>query len=266
MSGVPGHNDRALLGLDGKRALVAGAGGLGAACARLLAEAGATVAVIDRDGGRAVALAEELSAAPGGAAELAGGLSFGVDLRDRRSARTAVGDARAALDGLDVCVHAVGINHRRPVLEITEAEWGETLSVNLSTAFHLGQAAGELMVAQGWGRITFISSVSGWLAHAHHAPYAASKGALNQLVRVMAREWAPAGVAVNAVAPGYVESALTRDYLNRNGHRAQLEALVPAGRLGSPEEVAGAVLFLSSSLAQFITGQVLFVDGGRTLV
>jgi NAD(P)-dependent dehydrogenase (short-subunit alcohol dehydrogenase family) len=114
--------------------------------------------------------------------------------------------------------------------------------------------------------MVFVSSVSGLLAHAHHGPYAATKGGMNQMFRVMAREWARYGVTVNAVAPGYIETDLTKDYLDKDNHRADLESLVPAERLGRPEEVADAITFLASDRARFITGQILYVDGGRVLV
>src|SRR6188768_2582802 len=140
------------------------------------------------------------------------------------------------------------------------------LTLNLSSAWWLGQEVGRRMVAAGYGRMVFVSSVSALLAHAHHAPYAASKGGINQLMRVMAREWAASGVTVNALAPGYIETPLTAAELAKPGKRADLESLVPAGRLGTPDELTGPALFLSSRHAGFITGHVMYIDGGRTLV
>jgi NAD(P)-dependent dehydrogenase (short-subunit alcohol dehydrogenase family) len=122
------------------------------------------------------------------------------------------------------------------------------------------------MVPAGGGRIVFLSSVSGLLAHADHAPYAATKGGVNQLCRVMAREWAPHGVTVNAVAPGYTETELTRGHLAKPGVRDGMTALVPAGRLGTTGDLVGPVLFLCSAQSAFVTGHVMYVDGGRTLV
>lgn len=248
------------LGLHGARVLVAGGGGIGGACALAYAAAGASVAVVDRDPRVLETIGAELSAA-GARYEL-----IQADLTEHGSGERVVADVVDRLGGLDVMLHAVGINDRRPILEFTEGEWDHILRVNLSTLFGLAQAAGRHMVGQGHGRILALSSVSGLLAHHSHGPYAASKGAINQLLRVMAREWAPSGVTVNALAPGYVETPLTAGELAKPGKRADLESLVPAGRLGTPDELTGPALFLSSRHAGFITGHVMYIDGGRTLV
>jgi NAD(P)-dependent dehydrogenase (short-subunit alcohol dehydrogenase family) len=165
-----------------------------------------------------------------------------------------------------VFIHAVGMNDRRPVLDTPDEVWERIIAINLSSGFWLGQAAGAAMVANGHGRIVYLSSVSALLAHKDHSPYAASKGGINQLMRVMAREWAPHGVTVNAIAPGYIETGLTAAYLAKPGMRQSMEALVPAGRLGTPGDLTGPALFLCSDRSAFVTGQVLFIDGGRTLV
>jgi NAD(P)-dependent dehydrogenase (short-subunit alcohol dehydrogenase family) len=248
------------LGLCGRGALVVGAGGLGAACAEALAAQGARVMVCDIDDGRLSRLAGRITGAGGQAGTVR------ADLRSAEESRAAVSAAAGQLGRLDIFVHAVGRNDRRPVLDLDDDAWESLVTLNLSSAYWTGQAAGRAMCTHGGGRMVFLSSVSGLLAHADHAPYAASKGGLNQMTRVMAREWAAHGVCVNAVAPGYVETDLTSGYLARPGVRAGLTAMVPSGRLGRPEEVADAVTFLASDRAGFITGHVLYVDGGRVLV
>jgi NAD(P)-dependent dehydrogenase (short-subunit alcohol dehydrogenase family) len=243
------------LGLTGRRVVVAGAGGIGSVLARALAGAGATVVVLDVNADRLADVAGDGDVS-----------TVAADLTSAESCRAAMGAAAHQLGGLDVFVHAVGANDRRPVLDTTDDVWAALLAINLSSAFWLGQAAGRLMVAARYGRMVYLSSVSGLLAHADHAPYAATKGGVNQLMRVMAREWAPHGVTVNAIAPGYIETNLTAAYLAKPGMRESMEALVPAGRLGVPDDLVGPLLFLSSDQAAFVTGQVLYVDGGRTLV
>lgn len=252
--------DTSWLGLQGSRVLVAGAGGIGGACALAYAGAGASVAVVDHDRGPLDAIGSALGDL-GARHEL-----IEADLTAHGAGPRVVEETISRLGGLDILLHAVGVNDRRPILEFTEDEWDRVLRVNLSSLFGLAQAAGRHLVAQGYGRVLALSSVSGLLAHHSHGPYAASKGGINQLVRVMAREWASSGVTANALAPGYIETPLTAGELAKPGKRKDLESLVPAGRLGTPEEVTGPALFLSSRHAGFITGHVMYIDGGRTLV
>lgn len=248
------------LGLTGRSALVVGAGGLGGASAVSLAAQGVRVVVVDRDEEKLDTVAREAKD---------GGTHVTTIVRDVSSpeaCRAVVEEASQTLGTPEVFLHAVGRNERRPVLELGDDDWQSILTLNLSSAWWLGQEVGRRMVVAGRGRMVFVSSVSGLLAHSNHGPYAATKGGINQMMRVMAREWAVSGVTVNAVAPGYVETELTRAYLDADDHREELESLVPAGRLGRPQEVADAVTFLASDRAAFITGHVLYVDGGRTLV
>ena len=238
------------LGLGGRKVIVAGGGGtIGAALVAGFKGAGSAVAVVDLDPPNAKAL------------------GFAADLRDPDAAHKAVAAATEALGGLDVFVHCVGINNRKGIEAYSAQEWDDIVGINLSSAFHTAQAALAPMREQGHGRLIFFSSVAGRSGHKLHGPYAATKGALNQLTRVIAHEYGAAGITANAVAPGYMETALTNEYLERHPDKKdELIALIPAQRFGKLEEVVDPVLFLASDRAGFINGQVLYIDGGRTVV
>jgi len=244
------------LGLQGDRVLLAGgAGTIGAALVDGFLEAGAAVAVVDADQARLQALAARVT------------VRLGADLRDPGACRDAVATARERLGGLDIFVHCAGINIRKPIEDYSDEEWDDIVAVNLSSAFHMARAVAPAMREQARGRIVMFSSVAGRSGHRHHGPYAATKAAINQLVRVMAHEYAEHGVTVNAVAPGYMDTALTEAYLAEHpDKREALIRLIPAARFGTLGELVGPVMFLASRHASFITGQVLYLDGGRTVV
>jgi gluconate 5-dehydrogenase len=240
-----------------KKILLVGAGGFGEALAGAYLDAAAEVLVADVDEARLAALRDAHAARPL--------RTVTADISTARGCEQLAGTALSELGRIDVFVHAAAINHRTSVEEISDGEWERTLAINASSCFWLGRRVGASMRAAGGGRIVFFSSVSGLLAHPEHASYAASKGAMNQLLKVMAVEWAADGVGVNAVAPAYAVTPLTAEYTSRPGVMEALLAPVPMGRLAVPEDIVGPTLFLSSPRSAYITGQVLYVDGGRTL-
>lgn len=252
----PGRDPVDWLGLAGKAVLLVGAGGFGFALAKAYLDAGCRVVVADIDKVRLKTLVDEIDTQ-----DL---VTVACDVTEPEACANLV-DRAAADVGLDVFVHAAGINIRTAMGDLEQADWQRVLDVNLTSCYTLGQRVGEVMRSRGGGKIVYFSSVSGQLAHPKHAAYAASKGALNQLLKVMAVEWAPVGITVNAIAPGYAVTPLTEEYRARPGVMTDLLARIPMGRLASPEDVVGASLFFSSPRSDYITGQVLLVDGGRTL-
>ena len=248
------------LGLRGRTALVAGAGGLGSASALALAELGARVLAVDVDQARLTQLEERVREHGGHLEGLA------ADLTDPEACRRIVKEAAGRLGSIQVFLHAVGRNNRLPILDLDDDAWTDLVSLNLSSAYWTGQAVGREMCAAGYGRMIFLSSVSGLLAHAHHAPYAATKGGLNQLVRVMAREWAPRGVTVNAILPGGFMTEPNQRWARESPHVIEaFEAQIPMGKFGRPEDLGPLAVYLASDASRYMTGAALVIDGGYTL-
>ncbi|MCX7624352.1 MAG: 3-oxoacyl-ACP reductase family protein [Thermomicrobium sp.] len=246
--------------LDGKVALVTGASsGLGHACALALAEAGADVAVASRS----LDHLAEVCRAPRSHGRRA--FPVAVDARDVSQIRRMADTVQAHFGRIDILVNSAGLNIPQPALEVTEEAWDTVLDTNVKGLFFCCQAVGRSMVAQRSGRIVNIGSTMGLVGLADRAACCASKGAVTQLTKVLAIEWAPYNVTVNAVAPTFVETPLTRPFFeNLPGFREEVLRRIPLGRLGLPEEVAAAVVFLASDAARMITGVTLPVDGGST--
>ena len=245
--------------IDGRVALVTGgAGGIGLAAARLLAEAGARVFIGDLD--------PEVGEA---AAAAVGGRFLHLDVSSTESVEHAVGEIVAADGRLDIAVNCAGIRHLGPGAEgVTDDEWFTVMDINTTGIFRSCRAEARAMLAAGAGAIVNIASMSGHIVNRPQpqATYNTSKAAVLMLTKSLAVEWASRGVRVNSISPGYVETALTAR------SRAMPERLdvwlqgTPMGRLGQPEEIAGAVLYLVSDAASYVTGADLSIDGGYTAV
>jgi NAD(P)-dependent dehydrogenase (short-subunit alcohol dehydrogenase family) len=245
--------------LDGKVAVVTGGNrGLGRAFAHALAEAGATVAIVARDEAASSTVVDELTTA---------GLrarAFRADVGDRGSVVAVAEQIAADLGRVDVLVNNAGVCVHRPALEVTEDEWNEVMRVNVDGVWHGCQVFGGQMVAAGGGVIVNIGSMSGQIVNRPQwqPAYNASKAAVHHLTRSLAAEWAPYGVRVNAVAPGYVRTEMTP--IDEPRFKRHWVDDTPQQRAAAPEEIAPAVLYLASPASSFVTGSVLVIDGGYT--
>ena len=243
--------------LDGRAAVVVGGGGgLGSAMARGLAEAGAAVAVADSDGEQARRVADAIGKAGGRA------LPVAVDVADRAGVERMADAVEGALGPIEVLVNSAGVTHRAPAADFPEAEWHRVIAINLTGVFHACQVLGRRMLARRSGRIVNIASIAGHIGLTGTVAYAASKGGVVMLTRALAVEWAPLGVRVNAIAPSWFESNIG-DLIHREpGYAERAMRRVPVGRMGTPDELVGAVLYLASDASSMVTGHVLAVDGG----
>lgn len=188
-----------------------------------------------------------------------------ADVADLSQVRAMVAMAVETLGGLDLLVNNVGITSRRSLMELSPTEWHDTLETNLTGAFYCSQAAAETMLSRGSGCIINVTSASAIPGSGGGAHYAASKGGMNSFTRALARELAPRGIRVNAVAPAVVATDfLTGLYPASDQWATDLTPRIPVGRMGTPQDVAYMVAFLASPLASYINGQIILVDGGRT--
>jgi gluconate 5-dehydrogenase len=247
-----------LFDIGGRRALVTGSSrGIGLALARGLAEAGCTVVLNGRDAGRLTKAA----------ADLPGDVRTAVfDVTDGASVAAGIADVEQRVGPLDILVNNAGMQLRAPLLEFTDSDWHRILNTNLTSAFLVGREAARRMTERGHGKIINICSLQSEVARPGIAPYAATKGALKMLTKGMCADWGPYGVQVNGLGPGYIETELTQPLVADEEFSAWVCRRTPAGRWGRTEDLVGGVLFLASPAADFVSGQVLYVDGGMTSV
>ncbi|NCO57704.1 MAG: 3-oxoacyl-ACP reductase [Nitrospirae bacterium CG18_big_fil_WC_8_21_14_2_50_70_55] len=244
------------MSLHDRVALVTGAGrGIGRAIADRLADGGCRVVVADVDGASAEQAAAEI-----GVAYETETLGVGANVADATSVKQMVEAAVAAFGSVDILVNNAGITRDGLLLRMKEADWDQVLAVNLKGAFLCTQQAARLMAKGRWGRIVNIASIVGAMGNIGQANYVAAKAGLIGLTKTVAREYASRGITCNAVAPGFIDTAMTQALTEEI--RAALLAQIPMQRLGSPEDVATTVAFLASEAAGYVTGQVVHVNGG----
>jgi gluconate 5-dehydrogenase len=244
-----------LFDLTGRRALITGSSqGIGFALAQGLAAAGAKVVLNGRD-------AAKLAAA---AAQIPDAATLAFDATDHAAVRAAVDRFEAAGTPIDILVNNAGMQHRGPLEDFPADAFERLLQTNIASVFHVGQAVARHMIARGRGHIINIASVQTALARPGIAPYTATKGAVGNLTKGMATDWARHGLNCNAIAPGYFDTPLNAALVADPTFSAWLEKRTPAGRWGRVEELQGACVFLASDAASFVNGHILYVDGGIT--
>jgi NAD(P)-dependent dehydrogenase (short-subunit alcohol dehydrogenase family) len=245
--------------IEGQVALVTGAtGGIGADLAAALGSAGALVGVAGRRTEQVAAVVETIRATGAQAAPI------DLDLTDRASIDAAVAAVVAAFGRIDILVNNAGLGTNHDAIDATEAEWDELFAVNVRGLFFACQSAARQMLPQGSGRIVNMASQAGLVGIRRHAAYSASKAAVIGLTRVLALEWSPHGVTVNAVAPTWVYTPGTAERLDDPAFLASVLERIPAGRVATTADVAAAVIYLASPAAGMVTGSVLSIDGGWT--
>jgi len=247
--------------LAGRTALVTGAArGIGFALATGLARAGAHVVLNGRSLPALEAAAAELRT-HGGQVDVAA-----FDVTNPAQVNVSVAAIEANVAPLDILVNNAGLQHRAPLEKFSDADWRELMSTNVDSVYYVSKAVAPHMIARGRGKIINVGSVQCELARPGIAPYTASKGAVKNLTKGMCADWAHHGLQINALAPGYFATPLTKALMDDPEFDAWLRKRTPAGRWGKLEDLHGAVVFLASSASDFVNGQTLFVDGGMVAV
>jgi gluconate 5-dehydrogenase len=247
--------------VTGRVALVTGSTrGIGHALAAGLADAGAHVVVHGRDRAVTDGVAERIRESGGTASAAA------FDVTDEGEVERGIASVESAVGPIGILVNNAGLQRRAPFTEFGLEDWNDLVATNLTSGFLVGRAVARRMVPRGEGKIVNIGSVQSLLGRPGITPYAATKGGVAMLTRGMCADLAPSGIQVNAIAPGYFATDLTRALVDDAEFSAWVRQRTPAGRWGDTKDLVGALLFLSSRASDFVNGQVLFVDGGMTAV
>jgi NAD(P)-dependent dehydrogenase (short-subunit alcohol dehydrogenase family) len=255
-----------LFDLSGRVALVTGASrGIGRAIAQGLAQSGASIALSSRTQADLLQTVKEISAL-GARTE-----AFPADVANVAEIRTLVRDVLTRMGPIDILVNVAGVNRRGPSTEITEEDWDTVLDVNLKGLFFTSQAVGQYWIEtrrfapehnRGKGKIINVGSIAGEKGSRHRAPYTASKSGVLGVTRTLAVEWAMEGICVNCLAPGYIETELTKALFDDPVFTTSFYKRVPMGRRGYPPDLVGAAVFLAGAASDYLTGQTIIVDGG----
>ncbi|TCS03040.1 SDR family oxidoreductase [Rhizobium sp. BK418] len=249
-----------LFDLSGRRALVTGSSqGIGYALALGLAEHGASIIINGRNAQKAEAAAETIREHKKHHA-----VSAAFDVTDAEACRSAIAYIEAEIGPIDILINNAGMQFRTPLESFPVEKWDELFRTNVSSVFYVSQPVAQAMISRGRGKIINIASVQAELARPGIAPYTATKGAIRNLTRGMATDWAKHGLQVNAIAPGYFKTPLNQALVDDPKFSGWLESRTPAGRWGDVEELVGAAVFLASDASSFVNGHTLMVDGGIT--